>query len=71
MDVYFESEFEPVHPLPLGDDTFHEDTNTVLCIENPCQIFGVGGTQIEQTIIVKKSGYELLTKQDRKLWIIE
>ncbi len=45
--------------------------NTVLCIENPCQIFGIGGTQIEQTIIVKKKGYELLTQQDRKLWIID
>ena len=46
------------------------EENTVLCIENPCQIFGLGGTQIEQTIVVKKNGYELLTKQDRKLCII-
>ena len=45
--------------------------NSVLCIENPCQIFGLGGTQIEQTIIVKKSGYELLTDQERRLWIVD
>ncbi len=61
-----------VNSLYLPEDTdIPLPENTVLCIENPCQIFGVGGTQIEQTIIVKKSGYELLTKQDRKLWIIE
>ena len=61
-----------VNSLYLPKDTdIPLPENTVLCIENPCQIFGVGGTQIEQTIIVKKSGYELLTKQDRKLWIIE
>jgi Xaa-Pro aminopeptidase len=47
------------------------EENTVLCIENPCQIFGLGGTQIEQTIVVKKNGYDLLTKQDRKLCIIQ
>jgi len=45
--------------------------NAVLCIENPCQIFGLGGTQIEQTIIVKKSGYELITDQERRLWIVD
>ena len=61
-----------VNSLYLPEDTdIPLPENTVLCIENPCQIFGVGGTQIEQTIIVKKNGYELLTKQDRKLWIIE
>ena len=61
-----------VNSLYLPQDTdIQLPENTVLCIENPCQIFGVGGTQIEQTIIVKKSGYELLTKQDRKLWIID
>lgn len=61
-----------VNSLYLPEDTdIPLPENTVLCIENPCQIFGIGGTQIEQTIIVKKSGYELLTKQDRKLWIIE
>ena len=61
-----------LNSLYLPEDTdIPLPENTVLCIENPCQIFGVGGTQIEQTIIVKKSGYELLTKQDRKLWIIE
>ena len=61
-----------VNSLYLPQDTdIPLPENTVLCIENPCQIFGVGGTQIEQTIIVKKNGYELLTKQNRKLWIIE
>jgi len=61
-----------VNSLYLPEDTdIPLPENTVLCIENPCQIFGIGGTQIEQTIIVKKNGYELLTKQDRKLWIIE
>ena len=61
-----------VNSLYLPKDTdIPLPENTVLCIENPCQIFGVGGTQIEQTIIVKKNGYELLTKQDRKLWIID
>ena len=61
-----------VNSLYLPEDTdIPLPENTVLCIENPCQIFGVGGTQIEQTIIVKKNGYELLTKQNRKLWIIE
>ena len=56
--------------LPETTDIPLEE-NTVLCIENPCQIFGLGGTQIEQTVIVKKNGYELLTKQDRKLHIVQ
>ena len=44
-----------VNSLYLPEDTdIPLPENTVLCIENPCQIFGVGGTQIEQTIIVKK-----------------
>tara|TARA_Y100000590_G_scaffold470677_1_gene667672 strand:- start:1157 stop:2392 length:1236 start_codon:yes stop_codon:yes gene_type:complete len=55
--------------LPDSTDIPLEE-NSVLCIENPCQIFGLGGTQIEQTIIVKKNGYELLTQQDRSLWVV-
>lgn len=54
--------------LPDTTDTPIEE-GTTLCIENPVQIFGVGGTQIEKTIRVTRTGYEFLCTQDRKLWV--
>jgi Xaa-Pro dipeptidase len=68
-------------PYVLGDagpmkSQFLADTTDVpieegstLCIENPVQIFGVGGTQIEKTVRVTRTGYEFLCEQDRKLWV--
>lgn len=53
--------------LPDTTDTPLEE-GTTLCIENPVQVFGVGGTQIEKTVRVTRTGYEFLCKQDRKLW---
>lgn len=54
--------------LPDTTDTPIEEGST-LCIENPVQIFGVGGTQIEKTIRVTRTGYEFLCEQDRRLWV--
>lgn len=54
--------------LPDTTDTPLEE-GTTLCIENPVQIFGVGGTQIEKTIRVTRTGYEFLCNQDRKQWV--
>jgi len=54
--------------LPDTTDTPIEE-GTTLCIENPVQIFGVGGTQIEKTVRVTRSGYEFLARQDRRLWV--
>lgn len=54
--------------LPESSD-FPLEAGTTLCIENPCQIFGVGGTQIEKTIVVTETGYEFIYPQERKLWI--
>jgi len=56
--------------LPPTSDAPIEEGAT-LCIENPCQIFGVGGTQIERTVIVTRNGYEYLCEQDRKLWVVD
>jgi len=53
--------------LPDTTDTPLEE-GTTLCIENPVQIFGVGGTQIERTVRVTRTGYEFLANQERKLW---
>ncbi len=55
--------------LPPTSDVPLEEGSTV-CIENPCQIFGLGGTQIEQTVIVTRTGYKPLLPQGRKLWVV-
>ena len=54
--------------LPASSD-FPLEAGTTLCIENPMQIFGMGGTQIEKTVIVTGTGYEFLCPQERKLWV--
>ena len=54
--------------LPPSSD-FPLETGTTLCIENPMQIFGMGGTQIEKTVVVTETGYEFIYPQERKLWV--
>ena len=54
--------------LPPSSD-FPLETGTTLCLENPMQIFGMGGTQIEKTVIVTETGYEFVYPQERKLWV--
>lgn len=53
----------PTTDMPLEE-------GSTICVENPCAVFGLGGTQIEQTVVVKKNGYEPLLPQERKLWIV-
>lgn len=55
--------------LPPSSD-FPLETGTTLCLENPMQIFGFGGTQIEKTIVVTETGYEFIYPQERKLWVV-
>lgn len=55
--------------LPPSSD-FPLETGTTLCIENPMQIFGMGGTQIEKTVVVTETGYESVFPQERKLWVV-
>ncbi|MFP6888636.1 MAG: Xaa-Pro peptidase family protein [Nitrospinota bacterium] len=55
--------------LPPSSD-FPLETGTTLCIENPMQIFGMGGTQIEKTVVVTETGYEPVFPQERKLWVV-
>jgi Xaa-Pro dipeptidase len=55
--------------LPTSSD-FPLETGTTLCLENPMQIFGFGGTQIEKTIVVTETGYEFVYPQERKLWVV-
>ncbi len=61
----------PLHSpfLPPTTDMPLEEGSTI-CVENPCGIFGLGGTQVEQTVIVKRHGYEPLVPQGRRLWIV-
>jgi Xaa-Pro aminopeptidase len=61
-------------PAPVKSRFLSETTDTpleegtTLCIENPVQVFGIGGTQIEKTVRVTRTGYEFLCNQERKLW---
>ena len=55
--------------LPDSSD-FPLEAGTTICVENPCQIFGMGGTQIEKTVVVTETGYELIYPQERKLWVV-
>lgn len=55
--------------LPPTSDVPLEEGSTI-CVENPCQVFGLGGVQIEQTLIVTRNGYEPLLPQERKLWVV-
>ena len=58
--------------LPLispDDDTILEE-NMVLEIETPYREIGFGGFMLEDTILVKKKGAEILTKIDRGLRIV-
>jgi Xaa-Pro aminopeptidase len=55
--------------LPPSSD-FPLEEGTTICIENPTQIFGVGGTQIEKTVVVTRNGWEPVYPQERKLWVV-
>ena len=55
--------------LPESSD-FPLEAGTTICVENPCQIFGMGGTQIEKTVVVTETGYEFIYPQERKLWAV-
>ena len=55
--------------LPDSSD-FPLEAGTTICVENPCQIFGMGGTQIEKTVVVTETGYEFIYPQERKLWAV-
>ena len=55
--------------LPESSD-FPLEAGTTICVENPCQIFGMGGTQIEKTVVVTETGYEFIYPQERKLWVV-
>ena len=55
--------------LPESSD-FPLEAGTTICVENPCQIFGMGGTQIEKTVVVTETGYEPVYPQERKLWVV-
>lgn len=46
------------------------ETNTVLNLEVPAGVFGWGGMQIEQTVVVKPNGFEYLIPQERRLEVI-
>ncbi|MBI2177265.1 MAG: aminopeptidase P family protein [Candidatus Tectomicrobia bacterium] len=54
--------------LPPSSD-FPLEEGTTICVENPCQVFGVGGTQIEKTVVATRNGWEPVYPQERKLWV--
>ncbi|MBI3126494.1 MAG: aminopeptidase P family protein [Candidatus Tectomicrobia bacterium] len=54
--------------LPTSSD-FPLEEGTTLCLENPTQVFGFGGTQIEKTVVVTRNGWEPIYPQERKLWV--
>jgi Xaa-Pro aminopeptidase len=57
-------------PLISPFDNTPLEENMVLEIETPYRELGFGGFMLEDTILVKKSGAELLTKIDRNLHIV-
>ena len=54
--------------LPPSSD-FPLEAGTTICVENPCQVFGMGGTQSEKTVVVTRNGWEPIYPQERKLWV--
>jgi Xaa-Pro aminopeptidase len=58
-----------VYDLPSiteGNKVLLEE-NMVLCLETPYYQLGFAGVQVEDAIVVKKKGYELLTKSSREI----
>jgi Xaa-Pro aminopeptidase len=53
---------------PLSDDTLEE--GMVVTVEPGVYIPGWGGIRIEDTVIVKKGGCEIITRSDKRLLII-
>jgi len=53
---------------PLSDDILEE--GMVLNIETPYYELGFGGVQVEDTLLVTKSGYQQLTRNSRDLFIL-
>ncbi|MBA7572473.1 hypothetical protein ES708_14253 [subsurface metagenome] len=53
---------------PLSDDILEE--GMVLNIETPYYELGFGGVQVEDTLLVTKSGYQQLTRNGRDLFIL-
>ena len=42
----------------------------VVNVETPYYELGFGGVQVEDTLVVTKNGYRLLTQADRNLFIL-
>jgi Xaa-Pro dipeptidase len=55
--------------IAFNDDTIIEE-GMVFNLEPNYFEFGVGGIQLEDTLVVTKDGYELFTKTDRNLWYL-
>jgi len=53
---------------PLSDDILEE--GMVLNVETPYYELGFGGVQVEDTLLVTKSGYQQLTRNGRDLFIL-
>ena len=53
-------------PLIAENETVLEE-NMVLCIEPPYYELGFAGVQVEDAIVVKKNGYDLITKSSREI----
>ena len=52
----------------LSDDVLEE--GMVLNVETPYYELGFGGVQVEDTLLVTKSGFQKLTRNDRDLFIL-
>jgi Xaa-Pro aminopeptidase len=61
--------YEP--PLITQQENLELKANMVINIEPPYYELGFGGLQIEDTIVVTKSGFEFLTNMGRELFVID
>jgi len=55
--------------IAFNDGTILEE-GMVLNLEPNYFEFGLGGLQLEDTLVITSTGYELLTKSSRELWIL-
>jgi Xaa-Pro aminopeptidase len=51
--------------IPSGSKDIELEPNMVMCVEAICFVWGVGGIKAEQTLIVNRSGNELIFPHDR------
>lgn len=56
-------------PPSLAENEAVLEENMVLCVETPYYEIGFAGVQIEDAVVVKKDGYELITQSGKEIYV--